>query len=79
MLDVKKLLTDVFDPQPGEVVTFTVDLPRDDVPDHEGWTARRKMAERWRGAMAELATERDFDVRPILSFEASGANNADLP
>ena len=38
MLDVKKLLIDVFDPQPGEVVTFAVDLPRDDVPDHEGWS-----------------------------------------
>jgi hypothetical protein len=79
MLDVKKLLIDVFDPQPGEVVTFAVDLPRDDVPDHDGWSARRSMAERWRGAMVELASERDFNVRPILSFEASGANNADLP
>jgi leucyl aminopeptidase (aminopeptidase T) len=29
--------------------------------------------------MAELASERDFTVGPILSFEASGANNADLP
>jgi hypothetical protein len=79
MFDVKKLLIDVFDPQPGEVVTFAVDLPRDDVPDHEGWSARRAMADRWRGAMEELAAERDFSVRPILSFEASGANNADLP
>jgi leucyl aminopeptidase (aminopeptidase T) len=79
MFDVKKLLTDVFDPQPGEIVTFAVDLPRDDVPDHEGWSARRLMAERWRSAMSEIASERDFTVRPILSFEASGANNADLP
>jgi leucyl aminopeptidase (aminopeptidase T) len=79
MVDVKKLLTDVFDPQPGEVVTFAVDLPRDGVPDNEEWSARRAMAERWRSAMAELASERDFSVQPILSFQASGANNADLP
>jgi len=79
MLDVKKLLTDVFDPQSGEVVTFAVDLPTDDVPDHEGWQARRAMAERWREAMVELAAERDFTVRPMLSFAATGANNADLP
>jgi leucyl aminopeptidase (aminopeptidase T) len=79
MFDVKKLLIDVFDPQPGEVVTFTVDLPRDDVSDNESWTARRSMAERWRGAMAEIAADREFEVRPILTFEASGANNADLP
>jgi leucyl aminopeptidase (aminopeptidase T) len=79
MFDVKKLLTDVFDPQTGEVVTFAVDTPRDDVPDHEKWSARRAMAERWREAMSELAAERDFSVQPILSFEATGANNADLP
>ena len=79
MLDVKKLLTDVFDPQPEEVVTFAVDLPRDDVPDNEAWSARRLMAERWRAVMAELALERGFEVRPLLTFDATGANNADLP
>ena len=56
MFDVKKLLIDVFDPQPGEVVTFAVDLPRDDVPDHEGWSARRAMADRWRRPLLQ-ATE----------------------
>ena len=79
MFDVKKLLLDVFDPQPGEVVTFAVDLPRDDIPDHESWSARRAMAERWRDAMAEIASERNFEVRPMLNFAATGANNADLP
>ncbi len=79
MLDVKKLLVDVFDPQPGEVVTFAVDLPHEEIADHEGWSARRGMAERWRGAMVELGGERDFTVQPLLSFPATGANNADLP
>ena len=79
MLDVKKLLKDVFDPQPGEVVTFAVDLPRDGVADHEGWKARRAMAERWRNAMLELAADRDFTVQPVLTYRATGANNADLP
>lgn len=79
MLDVKKLLLDVFDPQSGEVVTFAIDRPRSGVSDHEGWAARREMAERWRTAMAEIATERGFEVRPMLSFDATGANNADLP
>jgi leucyl aminopeptidase (aminopeptidase T) len=67
MLDVKKLLTDVFDPQPGKVA------------DHDGWRARRAMADRWRGAMLDLAAERGFTVQPLLEFEATGANNADLP
>ena len=34
------------------------------------------MAERWHGAMAEIASERNFEVRPILSFEATGANTS---
>jgi leucyl aminopeptidase (aminopeptidase T) len=79
MLDVKKLLIDVFDPQPGEVVTFAVDLPRDGAPDNESWVARRAMAERWREAMIDLAAERDFTVQPILTYAATGAGNADLP
>jgi len=79
MLDVKKLLVDVFDPQPGEVVTVAIDLPHGEIADHEGWSARRTMAERWHGAMAEIAAERDFNLRPLLSFPATGANNADLP
>lgn len=79
MFDVKKLLTDVFDPQPGEVVTFAVDLPRDGIPDHDGWRARRAMADRWRKAMLEVAAERGFTVQPMLTFAATGANNADLP
>ena len=79
MLDVKKLLQDVFDPQPGEVVTFAVDEPGEGQSDHEGWIARRAMAARWQEAMREIAEERDFTVQPTLSFTATGANNADLP
>jgi leucyl aminopeptidase (aminopeptidase T) len=79
MLDVKKLLTDVFDPQPDEVVTFVVDLPHGSISDHAGWSARREMADRWRSAMVEIGSERGFTVRPIVTFEATGANNADLP
>jgi leucyl aminopeptidase (aminopeptidase T) len=79
MLDIKKLLIDVFDPQPGETVTFAVDLPHEDIPDHDGWSARRAMAERWREVMVEIAGERGFEVQPMLAFAATGANNADLP
>jgi leucyl aminopeptidase (aminopeptidase T) len=79
MLDVKKLLTDVFDPQPDEVVTVAVDLPHGEIADNEAWVARRAMAARWHGAMAELASERGFTLQPILNYPATGANNADLP
>jgi leucyl aminopeptidase (aminopeptidase T) len=79
MLDLEKLLTDVFDPQPGELALVMVDIPHGDVADNERWQARREMASRWRDALAKLGSEREFEVRPLLSFPATGSNNADLP
>ncbi len=79
MLDLEKLFSDVFDPQAGEVATVMIDLPHDRIPDNEEWRSRRQMAQRWRDALVELGEERGFEVRPLLTFEASGANNADLP
>ena len=79
MLDLQKLFSDVFAPQPGEVATVMVDLPHHAIPDNDVWRARRQMAERWRDALAELGRSRGFTVQPLLTFEASGANNADLP
>ncbi len=79
MFDVTKLLVDVFDPQEGEVVTVMVDLPHDEIPDNPQWQERRQMAEEWREALARLGAERGFTVNPMLSFPATGANNADLP
>ena len=40
---------------------------------------RREMAEDWRQAFVRLGAERGFEVRPLVSFPATGANNADLP
>ncbi len=79
MFDLEKLLVDVFDPQPGEVVTVAVDLPRAGLTDSDGWHERREMAESWRAAMVALGELRGFSVRPMLSWPATGANNADLP
>ncbi len=79
MFDLNKLLIDVFDPQAGELVAVVVDEPTGAVPDHDGWRARREMAEQWRAALTKLGTERGFEVRPMVSFPATGANNGDLP
>ncbi len=78
-IDLEKLLVDVFDPQPGEVVTVMVDLPHGDIADNPEWKERRRMAEEWREAFARLGSRIGFEVRPMLSFPATGANNADLP
>ncbi len=79
MFDVEKLLADVFDPQEGEVVTVMVDLPHDGIGDNPAWQERRQMAEEWREALARLGARRRFTVNPMLSYPATGANNADLP
>jgi hypothetical protein len=79
MLDVKRLMIDVFDPQPGEIAAVMVDVPGESIADTAAWSARRQMAERWRGFLAELGAERGFEVLPLLSYPATGANNADLP
>jgi leucyl aminopeptidase (aminopeptidase T) len=79
MLDVEKLLTDVFDPQPGEVALVMVDEPHGDVADTDEWRERRAMAERWRQSLASVGRRAGFEVRSLLTFPATGANNADLP
>jgi leucyl aminopeptidase (aminopeptidase T) len=79
MFDVKRLLSDVFQPEAGETVTVAVDLPRDGVADTPAWQARRAMAERWRTALVEMGDATGFTVNPLFEFPATGANNADLP
>ncbi len=79
MFDLNKLLCDVFDPQPGEVCTVMVDLPREGIEDTESWSERREMAARWREALQRLGEEHGFEVRSLLTFPATGGNNADLP
>ncbi len=79
MFDVEKLLKDVFDPQAGEHVIVMVDLPHDGISDNSEWRERREMAEEWREVMARLGRDGGFSVSPMLTFPATGANNADLP
>ncbi|MEY2537243.1 MAG: hypothetical protein QOG67_983 [Verrucomicrobiota bacterium] len=78
-MDLHKLFIDVFDPQPGEVAAVMVDLPHGPIADDDEWRARRSMAERWQEALSALAAERKFEVVPLITFKASGGNNAQLP
>jgi hypothetical protein len=79
MFDLRKLLVDVFEPQAGEKVLVVVDEPSERAADHDDWAARRAMAARWRDELESLGRERSFTVEPLLTFPATGANNADLP
>jgi hypothetical protein len=77
--DLIKLLTDVFDPKAGEVVTVACDLPRSAEEDTFAWRERRQMALEWHRAFAALGRGRSFTTNPLLTYPATGANGADLP
>jgi leucyl aminopeptidase (aminopeptidase T) len=79
MIDLQKLFTDVFDPQPGETALVLVDTPHGALHDTPAWASRRAMAERWHGALQQLAARRRFNVLPLTYFDATGAHNAQLP
>jgi hypothetical protein len=79
MLNLRKLFLDVFDPQRGETAAVLIDLPHGAIADTEPWKQRRAMAKRWLGALSELGAERGFDVLPLVSFDATGMNNGQLP
>ncbi len=77
--ELKKLLTDVFRTEQGEIVLVACDLPHGSLADDARWKERRAMAAEWREAFAELGRPGSFEVRPLLTFAATGANGADLP
>jgi hypothetical protein len=76
---LEKLLIDVFDPEPGEVVLVVCDVPRPGVADSDRWAERRAMAAEWREAFAALGERRGFDTLELLTYPATGANGAELP
>ena len=77
--DLLKLLTDVFDPQAGEVVAVACDLPAALGDDTAAWQERRAMAAEWQRGFSALGRGRGFTTRPLLTFRSTGANGADLP
>ncbi len=77
--ELKKLLTDVFRTEPGEVVLVACDLPHGSIADNSKWMDRRAMAAEWREAFAELGRAGGFETHALLTFAATGANGADLP
>lgn len=77
--DLIKLLTDVFQPEAGEAVVVACDEPGDAAVDTPAWQERRAMAEEWRRAFEALGKGRGFSVYPLLTYRATGGNNAELP
>lgn len=77
--DLETLLIDVFRPEAGEVVTVACDVPRPGLDDTPAWRARRDMAAEWLDAFRALGARLGFTVNPLLTYPATGADNAELP
>lgn len=77
--NLTRLITDVFAPERGERVTVLTDAPRTGLLDLPAWVERRQMAAEWQQAFVALGAKLGFSVNPLLTYEATGANNAPLP
>jgi leucyl aminopeptidase (aminopeptidase T) len=79
MINLQKLFSDTFDPQPGETALVLIDTPHGTIGDTPAWERRRAMAQRWHAALRELGKRRGFQVLALASFPATGSHNAQLP
>jgi hypothetical protein len=77
--DLEKFLVDVFNPVTGEKAAVMTDVPTPACPDNSDWLDRRAMAAEWRSGLAQLGRRIGFEVLPLVTYAATGANNADLP
>ncbi len=77
--NLSKLIVDVFAPERGERVTVLTDRPRTGLLDLPAWVERRQMATEWQQAFVTLGAKLGFAVNPLVTYDATGANNAPLP
>jgi hypothetical protein len=77
--NLEKFIRDIFNPQKGEVVTVMYDVPHGNLVDNRAWEERRKMAKEWHDGLAKLQDKWGIKVNPIVSYEATGSNGAELP
>lgn len=77
--NLEKLLIDVFNPQPEEKVLIIQDLPHGNLKLNKEWAQRLKMVKEWHRGFLKLAKKRKLKIYPVLSYKATGVDNASLP
>jgi hypothetical protein len=77
--DLEKLITDVFDPQPGEKVLVMTDVPATEFADCEGGSEQYEMAVDWQAAFRQLESELEISVYPLVTYPATGTHGGLLP
>lgn len=76
--DLEKLFLDVFALQ-DEVLTVMYDVPAGDLVDNREWRDRREMAKEWHHEISRFSKKYGIQVNPLLTYDATGAHNRDLP
>ncbi len=77
--NLEKFFVEIFAPQKNEVITIVIDVPTNKANDNEEWKERRNMAEVWRLKLLEISEKYFLTVNPIVKYNATNNNNADLP
>jgi leucyl aminopeptidase (aminopeptidase T) len=78
MLDLQKLIQDVFAPRKGENVIILNDMPSSEKKLDMDFIKRREMAKLWHDYFSSLSKKFNFTVEPIISYEPTGHHNAPL-
>jgi len=80
LFNLEKLFADVFAPRKtGEVVTVMIDLPHGGIKDNPEWQERREMARAWHEDIVKFSGRYGLKVNQVVTYEATGAHNGDLP
>ncbi|MAT39533.1 MAG: hypothetical protein CL946_08000 [Ectothiorhodospiraceae bacterium] len=78
--NLKQLFETVFQFRPADkVLTFIVDVPNDNLPDHDQWLARRSMAYDWWQKASSFREDIGLETVQIFYYENVGSNNNNLP
>jgi len=79
MLDLQKLLQDVFAPTKGENVIILNDVPLSEKKLDLDFINRRDMAKSWHETFVSLSKKLNFTVEPIIFYEPTDNHGAPLP
>lgn len=79
MLDLKKLIIDIFEPKKGENILILNDVPSSKKQIDLDYINRKEFTKSWYQAFLELSKKYSFTVEPIIYYEPTESHGAPLP
>jgi hypothetical protein len=79
-VEIRALIQKVFAPQTDDRrLVILLDVPNQQVGDHDKWRDRRQLAVEWKAMLDEIKTGIDIAEIELFYYENVGSNNAELP